>query len=575
MGPKSDNNGPFSDRCPSVGWQKSIMLHRLNAIAWLLSSFLLLLLCSCKQFDRAVDQTEPHSSTDRTNSLSSPTPVELIATPTLRPRSASTSPEPEQQPTIESRSVLLNNKAGELDNLRGVGRLVGLTTCTASLIEINQEPDAPAYVLTAGRCVQPRLANAVYLNGLVGNMHVLFNFFADTQEEQLIVLAKNVVYSTMKGRDLAIVELEETVGGLKEKGIEPLPFSGDLIEDTLPISMIGAPAVGFSPDSSFLRMEKCVLDGQVDLVESQLFAYDVYRTDCQDNFSGSAGSPLFADGDYVLLGINSATTVAGFHPCSLGAPCEVTEQTTVMRDNASYATPLTGLAECFNQEGRFDISLQDCLLDDDRQLRLSNSIGEVTQSMQIAADGEKSPVRWNITASGDYSYYRYKIGPISQTNCRDVDGYSEVYLLGEDTVINQQVSSEEGFEVLCVLGGDSRSPSDKEMWQSPEFATKVLVKIDNTPPTLDPIVVLVHDGEFYSVYFHLDPPELNYYEYKVDALSETDCHDTVDYDLVPRGPLQIPKNQTQYSLCVIGIDAAGNKAQPYEIILGGEQSAVP
>lgn len=555
---------------------------RLNAVSWFILSIFLLILTSCEQIGGDTFQTVWKSESGNTSTYVSTPTVELVATPTLRSKllidvvkpEVSDSLPIEQEIANKGRSVLLNNGNGESDHLKGIGRLVGLNTCTASLIDNGEDPAAPAYVLTAGRCVQPRLANEVYLNSLVGDMHVIFNYFSDSKEEQVKVPAKMIAYSTLKGRDIAIVELEETINVLKEEGIVPFPLNNGpvVFNDTLPMFMIGAPAVGFPPEHSFLRMEECMMDGQVDLVESQLFTYDAYRTDCQDNYSGSAGSPLFADEEFAIIGVSSSTTVAGYHPCTLGGPCEIADQTTLMRENKSYATPVTGFSSCFNQQGQFDISLGNCPLADNRHLQLLNTLGEVVAS-QTTQDGETSLVRWNTTLSGDFTHYRYMNGSVGSTNCRNEDGYGEAYLLGEDAVIDEQIPEQEGIYVLCVMGGDSQVSNNQVLWQSPENSATVLVRVDNTPPDMDPIIAQLHDEEHYVIQFHLDPPELSDYEYKMGPQNEIVCQDTTDYILTPHEPLQIPKNQTQYKLCIIAIDTAGNKALPYEIIVGGNENA--
>ncbi len=568
-----------------------IMVARLNAGSWLVLGLSLLLLIGCEQFTSGAGQKVWKATSDSAEGSSLIPETELAATPTLRSGpetslNATGTPAPlaegsgrseELGTVVESQSVLLKNDAGELDNLKGIGRFVGLTTCSASLIDLDRGLGAPAYILAAGRCVQPRLANEVYLNGPVGDMHVIFNFFANSKGEQINIAAKNIAYSTMKGRDLAIVELDGTLGDLIEKGVAPLPIRDVVVnvDEPLAVTMIGAPAVGFPPEESYLRMEKCVLSGPVDLVEGQLFTYSGYRTDCKDNFSGSAGSPILIGEDFEIIGINSTSTVTGIHPCSLGAPCEIAEQTTLMRENTSYATPLSGLASCFSQEGWFDLSLENCPLDDGRQLRLANTLSPVVQSFHNTADGESEALRWNTVVAGDFTYYRYKSGLIGKTDCMIEEGYSDVFQLEEGAAIDEQIPEEEGIDILCVIGGDSESITEKEKWQKPKFSTAVIVRVDNTPPELDPIVVFVHDKESISIQFHSNPPELSYYEYKVGSLNETECQDLTDYNLSPPEPLQILKDQLQYKLCVIAVDAAGNKALPYEILLGGEELASP
>ena len=518
------------------------------------------------------------------NLLSTGMPLEISATPTLRSKSIAdilttdlpgqnsiaVGLEVEQLPERRNRSILLTNKSGEQNHLMGIGRLFGLMNCTSTFIETSKDLNAPAYVITAGRCVQPQIPNVVFLDGQVGDLHVIFNLFADTQDNQINIPAKSIAYSTMKGRDLAIVQLDETVGGLKSKGLEPFVLNEELIEESSPITMISAPIVGFPKEASFLRMERCIFNEQVDLIESNLITYDAMQTDCQDNYSGSAGSPILDESNTELLGVSSSTTIAGFSPCSLGAPCEVEPENVQMRENASYATPLDGVKECFDNTGRFDIALEGCGLDNGRQFQLSNSLGEVTQSVYRPSADQAVQVSWNTNVSGDYLYYRYKIGSVSQTNCRVEDNYGPPIRVNEGTVIDEPLPSEDGIFILCVLGGDSPDPRDKGLWQSPKFVTTDLIKVDNTSPILEPIVAIVHEEAFYSVYLHPSPPELSYYEIKLGSEADVDCHNDDNYSPVPREGLQITKNNPN-KLCVIAFDSAGNKGLPFEYIIGQEQ----
>ena len=118
-------------------------------------------------------------------------------------------------------SILLTNGDGQWDDWRGIGRFVGLASCTATLLDSSANDQAAAYVITSGRCVQPWSANNVNLDLPADEMGVIFNYFSDTLNSQILIAVSRVAYSTMKGRDLAIVELDASLGDMKARGIQP------------------------------------------------------------------------------------------------------------------------------------------------------------------------------------------------------------------------------------------------------------------------------------------------------------------------------------------------------------------
>src|SRR6185295_1091209 len=91
----------------------------------------------------------------------------------------------------------------------GVGRYEGRATCTAFLLDTGVPADgstAPAYALTSGHCPAQTGSNDVVIDS-PGVGRVIFNYFIDSERTQLPVAVARTAYSTMKGRDLAVLEL--------------------------------------------------------------------------------------------------------------------------------------------------------------------------------------------------------------------------------------------------------------------------------------------------------------------------------------------------------------------------------
>lgn len=130
-----------------------------------------------------------------------------------------------------ARSTLLSNQMGESTQWSGVGKIVidGKPQCTASLIvtrSTDDEGSGPAYILTAGHCALHRADNTfadVPFKGDKGK--IVFNYFSDTPSQFKTYKIKRVRWSTMRGSDLAILELDASLADLIKEGIEPFRIS--------------------------------------------------------------------------------------------------------------------------------------------------------------------------------------------------------------------------------------------------------------------------------------------------------------------------------------------------------------
>jgi hypothetical protein len=452
-------------------------------------------------------------------------------------------------------STLLSNADGSLDSLKGIGRFNGEATCTGTLIDTGG-PDDPAYIITNGHCAQEWLANDVLTDLPATDMTMRFNYFADTQDAQVTVPARTIVYSTMKGRDVAIVELDTTLGALAEAGVEPFPLAQGVPETVTDISVIGAPAVGLPQDVAFLRQEDCSVSGRTDAYEFIWHFNDLYRNDCQDIYGGSSGSPVFAGEDEAILALINTTTIGGLTPCYLGAPCEAaTGAAVTMRPDTSYATPVDGLGGCF-VGGRFELSAATCPLDDGRQLLLSG--------YPSGAGQEGGP--WNATLTGDLPFYRFKAGPIGSVDCRDEAGYGVVTATADRPVIDDLIPSGEGHYLLCVLAGETEAFD--ESWQPSSDPTVARAEIDRTPPTIKPELFVRDYGEEYYFEPIFAVAELSAFDVKWGPAETTDCDDPEGYVPYRRFGFSTPKADDPQVVCVIGIDVAGNRSVPWVYPLG-------
>lgn len=497
----------------------------------------------------------------------------VLLTTLLGCQSATITPAPTitAEATVSPGSTLLHNTDGSLDTLKGIAKLDGASNCTGTFIQTSEQADAPAYIITNGHCAQDWHPNDVYRDVPAAEGYTAtFNYFIDTQDAQVTVPAKRIVYSTMKGRDVAIVELDTTVGELTGQGIQPFAIANTAPAPTT-VSVFGVPVTGLLSEESYLRREDCSMNGQADLLEFQWHFVDAFRNTCRDIFGGSSGSPVFAENSHAIFALINTTTVGGEFACALGVPCEVTETGIQMHANTSYATPIFGVSNCFDSQGRFNLDASNCPLDNGHQLTLEGYPLSASQPVITDNTGATSRATWNTTLSGDFTYYRYKTGAVSSINCRAEDGYSDPIAIATDSLIEEEIPEAEGFYYLCVVAGNS--PTVDSTWQAVANATVVFAHIDSTPPVIPPTLSV---QEFENEY-HIEPifkiPELVHFILKFGPPDTTDCNDPAGYFPYRRIAVQIAKpDQIPAKVCVIGYDDANNPTPPLEQIIGGNAS---
>lgn len=497
---------------------------------------LLLMLTQC---------TSPPSTPDI--AFPSPSPaVSSTPAPTVTPRPAETSP-PEPTATSQGGSTLLDAN----DKWRGIGRINVSSSCTAVLIDAGADETAPAYVLSNGHCIE-WLANGV-ITGRQLEGEVIFNYFANTAEGHIAVPLAEVVYSTMQGIDVAIIALEATLEELAGQEIYPFPIADTPLKYPSEVHVVGAPSSGLPPADAYLRQEYCQVDGRADVLEFNWHFYDSYRTNCQDIFGGSSGSPLFAAEENTIYALIN-TTVESDSACYLGAPCEIMPDGVVLSPTSSYATPVHGLSACFDNAGNFSMT-DACPLPPLNQLSFA----------EAPAAASQPPLSWHATLTGTLSSYRYKTGAVGAVDCRSAENYGPPIALVEHPTINDPIPDEEGFYLLCVLADGTLTDDDER--QALAHPSVAVAEIDTTPPQREPQLAIRETPDFFDVALIFEPPELSDYLYKYGLEAETDCAVEDEYQRYRRIPITIERDAGAMRLCVIGFDNAGNPTPPLDTVL--------
>jgi hypothetical protein len=471
-----------------------------------------------------------------------------------------------QVPTYGARDgdapVLLSNADGQ-SPYTGIGRYLGRASCTAVFITPFRDGEdagaAPAYALTNGHCPDFPGSNQVLLNQPPGRGQVTFNYFADTTRGQLVVPVTRSSYVSMKGQDIAVLELALRHDQLRARGIEPWPITDVRSDVSEPIAVVGAPG------SSFLRLAACRLDGEAPLVLEYVWHwYGFLRNTCAGIAPGSSGSPAISRRTGKVIGLLNTTTNGGraqFTECLLDHPCEPTVGAESGRVETSYITPLLGVEACF-AGGRFEVRGAGCSLDPGDQVTLSPQfLGRANPRLDTVPVGR--PVRsWNVIVSGPFDFYRYKVARVGADDCRDPRGYTPPRPVAQRPLIDDALPEPEGWWFLCVVGSRSRGEA-----QSPAYPTVVGVRVDSVRPRVEAPLVIEDGGQAWRVTFQTYDPEVSVYVFKFGRPADTRCEDGSGYRLALVPFIALPKSGRPYTFCAIPYDGAQNPGRLIETLL--------
>ncbi|WP_438027199.1 trypsin-like serine peptidase [Sorangium sp. So ce233] len=367
-------------------------------------------------------------------------------------------------------------------HLRAVGSMH--RHCTGSLIKTGDNADAPAYALTAGHCVRYPFDTRMYFGVGVdedpeGTLVFTFNYFHDTPDDELVqAMGIRIAYVTMRGANLALVELDRTIGELQALGIEPLPLAdappaaGDPIE----LAVVPVEHDGGEYPEQYVRRARCAEgDRRPDVIEHQWHWVDMHVNDCQGMGTGASGGPALDRRGRVFGVFNTHfRTNEPLEPCYLDYPCEVGDGKPERGvEGASYVADATAIAACFDADGRFDLAAAGCALDPGGHASLSRTPSRIATPTL----GEPpEPSGWDVRlAPASDTHYRYKVGPVASVDCRSADGYSDPIAIEDDRLAKLPVPAEEGLYAMCVLTGSGDVGG--AAWQSANHPTVILKKV--------------------------------------------------------------------------------------------------
>lgn len=450
---------------------------------------------------------------------------------------------------------LLRPSDGE--RFRAVGSLSAASACTAAVVAASANPERqrPALILTAAHCVIPQAyeesSPAVVTDGEApAAWRFTPAYFQGTAASQPQIAVKRIVYATLKGADLAVLELDTTYGDLHAAGIEPGVLASGGVSDPLGIDVAHIPRDGVAEGEQFLRLSHCTAAPPVRLFENARYLGGQLRTDCAGVAGGSSGAPVFQSGTRQVVGVMVTAVDPRLEGCGFNRPCELLARQPTSREGASYVSPIDPLAGAFRTNGEWVATG----LDTGGGVSLGRSSPQYTRST-IMEGAAAVPARWGVVVTDHTRWIRFKYGEAAATDCASAEGYGDPVLAQEGRLEMAPLPSGEGAYLMCVIG-QLDAGND---WQTPAHASTALRIIDDTPPLNPPVLAITDESD-------------THWSLEIRGFSQTDflarrvghgemCGDD-GYRPFPSPFVSLPKARGPMRFCVRARDEAGNFSPP-------------
>ncbi|WP_333476868.1 serine protease [Allocoleopsis sp.] len=255
-------------------------------------------------------------------------------------------------------------------NYNGIGLLEQSSygICTAFFVDTQGSEQAPAYAVTNGHCYDGSTfpSPQEILINQPSNLIFKLNYFQDGIKRVRPVRVQRIVYATMKGTDITVLELDTSFKQLVKEGFTPLKIEQVPAPVGEPVEILGIPLSGMEPSQSFLHRAVCEVGQSVNLREDVYQWEKSIRNRCS-LVGGMSGSPVVSlrSNRVVAIANTGVDDDALSQPqCSLNRPCEVSRDgkvTTLAHEN--YAQRVSDIPSCFDQKGVFNLNLPSCRLE--------------------------------------------------------------------------------------------------------------------------------------------------------------------------------------------------------------------
>jgi|GEM_PF-5313340 hypothetical protein len=307
--------------------------------------------------------------------------------------------------------------------------------CTGTVVETGVD-EAPAYVLTAGHCTEAQTSDptgvlvdrpargSARFPRIPGGPRMLFG-----------LPVAGVPWATMRGTDLAVVELRATLGEVRAAGFRPMPVAPTPPEPGSAVTFVGVPYDGLARIDQVRRAAPCLVGAERVVLEAPWW-FAALANDCPGLRRGASGAPLVADGALVAV-VNTVAATTAEEACRRDHPCEAVGGVVEVVPGRGYAVATAGLAACF-PGGRFTLGAQGCPAAPPQPWSMSSYPAEPV------APGAGA---WAVEVRGNGTV-RLRQGPAG-ASCEGTDGYGEPQAVGERLSVERPLPPA-GAWVTCV-----------------------------------------------------------------------------------------------------------------------------
>lgn len=402
--------------------------------------------------------------------------------------------------------VTLENADNQNAHWSGIGRMSA--GCIGTLIDTRDpwtDNNGPAYIITNGHCANAKNGTITHDQPITGT--IAFNYFADTASKRQVVALKRLVWSSIQGVDLALLELDAPLRAVMETGIVPLKIDPPTPVGS-PILVVGDP---INPGLG-LRLSTCTMQKADAHVERPWVWRNILRNQCAGMDDGASGSPILNRANNNIVGLINSTSFRSYRPSA--------------SEGQNYGVPITRLFRC-GMGGRADLTLDGCDLLPGFALEQQNpNAFQRVHKIATAEDGSPQVPSWNYEFIIDTQFYRYKTTR-DALQCENPAHYSDT-LPGPRAKIEDTVGPEPGRHFLCIVGVESPEQSASRALMANSMS--VAVDLFEQAPVPEPSVLIEprRSGDI-KVTWTLDPPHLDTYRAKRGPIASTDCADERGY----------------------------------------------
>ena len=240
--------------------------------------------------------------------------------------------------------------------------------CTAFFLNTGGDDNAPAYAVTNGHCadIHTEPAAREVLINQPSSIVFKLNYFVNAKNRVRPVRVRRLVYATMKGTDISILELDTTFNQLVKEGFTPWTIAAVPPSIGEPIEVIGIPMTGVQSSLSYLHRAYCKVGQVVNLREGVYHWEQAIRTRCSV-VGGMSGSPVVSlrSNQVVAIANTGVDDKALKQPeCTKNRPCEIFSDGKVATfPKENYAQRVYHIPSCFDRKGIFNLNLSSCGLE--------------------------------------------------------------------------------------------------------------------------------------------------------------------------------------------------------------------